>query len=236
MSALVGEVTSSLGTSANGIALAAIGAFGIAPSRGLRFKYSIRHESLIKNKIASRARLLAFEEEFMSFVDFAASVTKTPASDETSISLMGPIVQWIATPEATGEQFSVQTGVIAPGISVPLHAHPDAELTFVLDGQIEILSYKDGEPYWLPLQKGESALHPSGARHALRNVGNEPCYLLVATTASMGRFFEEIGRPVLPGQTPPQPDAEWIDIFAQAAARRGYWTGSPADNAAIGLI
>jgi hypothetical protein len=49
----------------------------------------------------------------------------------------------------------------------------------------------------------------------------------------MGRFFQEIGRPII-GQThPPTPDD--LAEFATAVARYGYTLATAEDNAAIGI-
>ena len=49
------------------------------------------------------------------------------------------------------------------------------------------------------------------------------------------KFFHEITKPFDPDQsaTPPKPNE--IQNLLRAAARYGYWLGSPQENAAIGL-
>jgi len=58
---------------------------------------------------------------------------------------------------------------------------------------------------------------------------------LITTTPRLGRFFQEVGKPVTPGATPPPPSPEDIARFLQVAAKYNYWNGSPAENAAIGI-
>ena len=50
----------------------------------------------------------------------------------------------------------------------------------------------------------------------------------------LGRFLRDIGRPaatVEPG--PPKP--EDFQLLLETAQAYGYWLGSPADNAAVGI-
>jgi uncharacterized RmlC-like cupin family protein len=74
---------------------------------------------------------------------------------------------------------------------------------------------------------------PAGARHAWRNVSSEPVVALIITTARLGRFFQETGRPV---SDPPQP-VMLADLarFATVAVNYGHWNGTPEENAAVGI-
>ncbi|MGO4270996.1 hypothetical protein AB4Z22_14300 [Paenibacillus sp. TAF58] len=59
--------------------------------------------------------------------------------------------------------------------------------------------------------------------------------MLVASTAKMGEFFNEISRPadtIPPG--PPSPEV--LHHFVEVAIAYGYWLGTPDDNASIGIL
>jgi quercetin dioxygenase-like cupin family protein len=160
---------------------------------------------------------------------------KTPLPGQPALSLIGPIVSWLASAEQTSDQFSVLDSLLVPGVVVPLHSHPEVECFYVLDGTLQILTYQDNEPCWLEVKAGESVVVPSNAPHAIRNTSASTVRLLMIFEARLGRFFEEIGRPVTPGGQPPLPSGEWIHAFSAAAVRYGYWLASPEENAAIGL-
>jgi Cupin domain len=95
--------------------------------------------------------------------------------------------------------------------------------------------YQDKEPYWLDVKAGESVVVPGNAPHAVRNASTSPVRMLMILDARVGRFFDEIGRPVTAGDQPPMPSEEWVHAFAAAAVRYVYWLASPGENAAIGL-
>jgi hypothetical protein len=61
----------------------------------------------------------------------------------------------------------------------------------------------------------------------------EPAIDLITTTARLGKFFQEAGRPITGSPRPPAPDE--IARFAAIAAKYGYWLGSPEENAAVGI-
>lgn len=171
----------------------------------------------------------------MSQIGPRITAYKTPLPGQPALSLLGPIVHLLASAEQTSDQFSVLDSLLVPGVEVPLHSHPEVECFFVLNGALQILTYQDDEPYWLDVKAGESVVVPSNAPHAVRNASASPVRLLMIFEARLGRFFEEIGRPIPSGGQPPLPSGEWINGFAAAAARYGYWLASPEENAAIGL-
>jgi hypothetical protein len=127
------------------------------------------------------------------------------------------------------------TGTIPPGVSVPLHSHPDIESFLLVSGAVRALSQRDGKFEWLDVRPGELVHVPSNAKHAWRNTSSEPAVQLITTTPKLGRFFQEIGRPITAGAPllPSTPDD--LQHFTRVAAKYNYWLGTSAENAAIGI-
>jgi hypothetical protein len=63
---------------------------------------------------------------------------------------------------------------------------------------------------------------PGHAKHAWRNRTSEPAVMFLVTTATIGRFFEEVA-----GTTPEE--------FLEISDRYGYWNATPEENAEVGL-
>lgn len=152
-----------------------------------------------------------------------------------SLDVFGPTVEFLKRPEAAGGSYCVMLGTIPAGVSVPLHSHPDVESFFLLSGAVEALSYEGEKFDWLPIKPGEFVHVPSNAKHAWRNVSSGPALQLIVTTPKLGRFFQEIGRPVTAGVPLPSPTPDALRTFFRISAEYGYWLGSPAENAAIGI-
>jgi hypothetical protein len=72
-----------------------------------------------------------------------------------------------------------------------------------------------------------------GTWHAHRNVSGQPAVDLIITTARLGRFFREVGRPVTGSPEPPAPGD--VAQFIAVACRYGYTLGTPGQNAAAGI-
>jgi uncharacterized RmlC-like cupin family protein len=119
---------------------------------------------------------------------------------------------------------------------VPLHSHPDIESFFLVSGAVQVLSQQDGTFEWLDVRPGELVHVPSNAKHAWRNTSSEPAVQLITTTSKLGRFFEEIGRPVATRAPLPPPTLDELQHFMRVAAKYNYWLGNQEENAAIGIV
>jgi quercetin dioxygenase-like cupin family protein len=64
---------------------------------------------------------------------------------------------------------------IAPGGSAGRHTHPGEEITYVLDGQADILV--EGQPA-LKVTSGDSFIIPTGAIHDAHNTGTAPLHMV----------------------------------------------------------
>jgi quercetin dioxygenase-like cupin family protein len=151
------------------------------------------------------------------------------------LDVFGPTVQFLATPEEANDSHCVMKGVIPPGGVVPLHSHSGVECFLMLSGQQEVLVETDGNHRWTLCVPGDFIQVPSEARHAFRNLSDEPAVSLVTTTETLGRFFQEVGRPVSPHDAPMPPTPEDMQHFVASALRAGYWLATPEENASVGL-
>ncbi|GBE68097.1 cupin [Mycobacterium sp. MFM001] len=140
----------------------------------------------------------------------------TPAKGRETLDVFGAIVEFM-TPEDNGE-FCVMRVVMPPGVTVPLHSHKDFGDFYILAGSFQVLIENDGGMKWRDAHAGDYIRVPGDVPHALRNVSDEPAVDLVITTAHMGNFFREVGRPV----GSPPPTAQDAARLAEIAGRYGY--------------
>lgn len=151
------------------------------------------------------------------------------------LDVLGPTVQFLTEPQPNDQTPCVIKGTIPPGGFVPIHRHFDFEAFFVLSGNVEVFSDKDGKGHWIATKPGDFIQVPSNAKHGFRNKSSEPSVQLVTTTSKLGRFFQEIGRSINPDKsvTPPSPDE--LQHFIKISERYSYWLASPEENAAAGI-
>ncbi|ORW84686.1 cupin [Mycobacterium sp. IEC1808] len=160
-------------------------------------------------------------------MDREDSVTTTNSAEVVEV--FGPVVEFMTPPDE--EQFCVMRAVIPPGVVVPLHSHNDFEDFYILAGSHQVLVEGRGGLEWRDAQTGDYVRVPGDVPHAHRNVSQEPAVDLIITTARMGRFFREVGRPV----GSPPPTAREVARFVEVAGRYGYWLATPDENAAVGI-
>jgi len=147
--------------------------------------------------------------------------------------VFGPMVEFLTSPQEAYNDLCVIRGVIPPGVFVPLHSHADTEGFFIISGQAQALRQGTEGYKWIEGKVGDYIHVPSNARHAWRNVSSEPVVALLITTARLGRFFQEVGRPVTGAPQPVTPQE--LEHFAAIAAKYGYWNATPEENAAVGI-
>jgi quercetin dioxygenase-like cupin family protein len=129
--------------------------------------------------------------------------------------------------------FWVLRGIVPPGSVVPMHSHDDAEDFFILSGSQQVLVGDGDDMTWVDATAGDYIRVPGQAVHAHRNVTDRPAIDLVVTTARLGRFFEEIGRPITADHQPPTD--EEVAAFVEKSIEYGYQLATPEENAAYGI-
>ena len=158
-------------------------------------------------------------------------IAETPQMD-----VVGGRVQFLASPQRIGEAgMGILCGTLQPGAFVPLHSHPDAENFVILEGEIELYQDTGEASGWTTISSGILAVVQGGVKHAWRNRSSVKTVALVFTGGSLFEGMYKIARPLLPtGEAPPL-TPEVMESMLPIAQEYGFWSGTPAENAAIGL-
>jgi quercetin dioxygenase-like cupin family protein len=168
---------------------------------------------------------IGISEQFAHLVGPDLSVT---------IDVLGPTIQFVTSPADAGAP-CVMLGTIPPGVSIPLHSHGDPETFVMLSGSVEGLVYRTEGFEWVRLRPGDVFHVPPYAKHAWRNTGQTRAEMTLISTSRMGRFLQELGKPVRFGVPPEPPTPDEIARFQAIAERYGYWNATPEDNARVGI-
>jgi quercetin dioxygenase-like cupin family protein len=156
------------------------------------------------------------------------------SANEETFDIFGVLLQFLVTPEQTGNEISLYRGTMPPGIVIPLHSHDEPEVFYVLEGEVEI--YQESEPRqgWSKIGPGETIAIPGHRKHALRNTSSQPVTKILVTQNELYVFFRELAKP-FKNQPPAPPAPEEMQKLFETAAKHHYWMGSPEENAAIGI-
>jgi quercetin dioxygenase-like cupin family protein len=85
-----------------------------------------------------------------------------------------------------GHQAVIASVTIAPGASAGRHTHPGEEISYVIEGEGEILI--EGQPP-LPIKAGDGFVVPAGAIHDAHNTGTVPIKMAAV-------YYIEKGKPL----------------------------------------
>ena len=83
-----------------------------------------------------------------------------------------------------GREARIASVEIAPGANAGHHTHPGDEITYVMEGQGELLI--DGEPV-LKFKAGDGFVVKSGLKHDARNTGTQPLKLAAIYVVEKGK-------------------------------------------------
>ena len=153
------------------------------------------------------------------------------------LNVLGPTLQMLTSPTEPGIEYCVMEGTIPPGVSIPLHSHPDNESFYVLAGVAQFLAQQEDGFNWVELKIGDFVHIPGNVKHAWKNTSNDNLVTLTTTTPALGKFFQEVGRMIEPGEQQGIPTPEEVDHFVQISIQKyHYWLATPEENAAVGII
>jgi quercetin dioxygenase-like cupin family protein len=156
-------------------------------------------------------------------------------SEHPLLDVFGPTVQFLTSPDEAEGIFCIMISVIPEDAFIPIHSHEDIECFFMLSGQQEVVVEEQGGFRWLVCNPGEFIQVASGVKHGFLNRTTKPATSLTVTTARLGRFFKEIGRPIPPGSQAEMPTADELQRVMDTAKRYGYWMATSDENAAVGI-
>jgi quercetin dioxygenase-like cupin family protein len=163
------------------------------------------------------------------------SASTVHESKHPVLDVFGPTVQFLTSPEESGGEFCLMKAVIPGDGFVPIHSHEGVESFFLISGELDVLMEEQGELRWRVLHPGDFVHVPGRVKHAFLNRSKEPAVTLVATTAKLGSFFREVGRPVTAGSKPAIPAPDELQHFLDVAGRYGYWLATSDENTAVGI-
>ena len=63
--------------------------------------------------------------------------------------VFGPTLEFLISPGQVDSAYCVMKGTIPPGVSAPLHSHPDIESFILVSGAVQAMSQRDGVFEWL---------------------------------------------------------------------------------------
>jgi quercetin dioxygenase-like cupin family protein len=124
-------------------------------------------------------------------------VKKIGAKEGRTIQIGNARLTWKASGEDTGYGTSVYEMDLAPGIGIPVHSHPYAEVFYVISGHTDFLNIDEhGQNKWLRCGPGDTLVAPINALHAFHNRTDKPSRFLSASVYYHQVALDRYGVPV----------------------------------------
>jgi hypothetical protein len=78
----------------------------------------------------------------------------------TVLDVCGPTVEFLNSTDEKDAAYCIMIGTIPPGVSVPLHSHPDVESFFTLSGTVQVLFQRGDQLEWIDVKQVTSSRYP----------------------------------------------------------------------------
>ena len=149
-----------------------------------------------------------------------SGVKTVPANGGLLVDVAGQRLTWKARGEDTAYIFSIYEMTLLPEKALALHYHPYTEVFYVLDGEVEFGSMKDGQEEWIPCQAGETVIAGPDVVHGFRNLSGKPARFLSVSTQLHQAFFDDCAVPARNDDPIPAfPEGEELTRLLAGAAK-----------------
>jgi quercetin dioxygenase-like cupin family protein len=130
-------------------------------------------------------------------IEASNGVKRVGPKEGRTIQIGNARLTWKATGEDTGYGTSLYEMDLAPGIGIPVHSHPYAEVFYVISGHTDFLRIDEqGEKRWIRCGPGDTLVAPGNALHAFHNRTNVPSRFISSSVYYHEVALDKYGLPV----------------------------------------
>ena len=167
-------------------------------------------------------------------------VKKVAPKEGKTIQIGNARLTWKAMGVDTNYGTSLYEMDLAPGVGIPVHSHPYAEIFYVISGHVDFLRYDDHDiEEWVRCGPGDTMIAGTNALHAFHNRTDKPARFLSASVYYHEVALEKYGTPVdvndpaPANKMPNEAEAnQYLDVLKDAMSVHMYF---PQQNARNGL-
>jgi quercetin dioxygenase-like cupin family protein len=124
-------------------------------------------------------------------------VKKIGPREGRTIQIGNARLTWKVTGEDTGYSTSLYEMDLAPGVGIPVHSHPYAEIFYVISGHTDFLRIDEqGQQKWVRCGPGDTLVAPINALHAFHNRTDKPSRFISTSVYYHQVALDRYGVPV----------------------------------------
>jgi quercetin dioxygenase-like cupin family protein len=176
----------------------------------------------------------------MKTIAASNGVKKVGPKEGRTIQIGDARLTWKATGEDTGYSTSLYEMDLAPGIGIPVHSHPYAEVFYVVSGHTDFLQFDEaGQQQWVRCGAGDTLVVPMNALHAFHNRTDKPSQFISSSVYYHEVTLNKYGVPVdvndpLPAKKEPTAAEadQYLEVLKDAMGLHMYF---PQKDASSGL-
>lgn len=152
-----------------------------------------------------------------------------PGTSLLTLNVVGDLVTVKIPSSATGNLFCAFEELTLPDAGPPPHFHPQSEVFYVLEGEVQFMHVGDNGAELVVGGPGSVASIPGNAVHTFKNVGTTQSKVFVLSTpGGLDNFFEAIGDVTDLGYAPGMQGAPDMDRILAASNKWGVHFVDPA--------
>jgi quercetin dioxygenase-like cupin family protein len=124
-------------------------------------------------------------------------VKKVGLKEGRTIQIGNARLTWKATGKDTGYGTSFYEMDLAPGVGIPIHSHPYAEVFYVVSGHTDFLRIDEhGQEEWVRCGPGDTLIAPMNALHAFHNRTDKASRFISSSVYYHEVALDSYGQPV----------------------------------------
>ena len=176
--------------------------------------------------------------EKLKTIAASTGVKKVGPKEGRTIQIGNARLTWKATGVDTGYGTSLYEMDLAPGVGIPVHSHPYAEVFYVISGHTDFLRIDEqGKEEWVRCGPGDTLVAPINALHAFHNRTDKLSRFISSSVYYHEVALDRYGLPVdandplPPNGTPSEAEAEqYLGVLKDALGVHMYFPQANAHN------
>jgi quercetin dioxygenase-like cupin family protein len=174
----------------------------------------------------------------MKTIVASQGVKKVAPGEGRTIQIGNARLTWKATGVDTAYGTSLYEMDLAPGVGIPVHSHPYAEVFYVLSGHTDFLRFdENGKEDWVRCGPGDTLVAAVNTLHAFHNRTEKPSRFLSASVYYHEVALDKYGLPVdvndpMPSKAEPsEVEADqYLEVLKDAMSVHMYFPQQDAQN------
>jgi quercetin dioxygenase-like cupin family protein len=184
------------------------------------------------------ARHTSRSGEEMTTIAASNGVRKIGRREGRTIQIGNARLTWKVTGEDTGYSTAPYEMELAPGVGIPVHSHPYAEVFYVISGHTDFVRIDEqGQEEWVRCGPGDTLVAPINALHAFHNRTDKPSRFISSSVYYHQVALDRYGVPVnfddplpVPGEPSVAEADQYLEVLKDAFGVDLYFPQASASN------